>query len=103
MAYEERNGGAPRQMFKGNWNCSKCGAAITELPFEPDPARSDRLQCRDCHMANRDARGGAGPRRERRMFQGNWSCSACGAGISELPFEPRETGNLMCRDCFKKN
>ena len=29
--------------------CSKCGKEITELPFEPDPARLDKLLCRDCH------------------------------------------------------
>ncbi len=40
---------APRKMFQGDWKCSKCGAAITELPFEPDPSRLDQLLCRDCH------------------------------------------------------
>ena len=52
MAFSENDGGSGgfrRQMFQGNWTCSKCGATITELPFEPDPARLDRLECRDCH------------------------------------------------------
>ena len=40
---------APRTMVKGNWTCSQCGAAITELPFEPDGKRD--LFCRDCHRA----------------------------------------------------
>lgn len=35
----------------------------------------------------------------RTMFQGDWSCSSCNKEIKELPFEPRETGNLLCRDC----
>jgi ribosomal protein L37AE/L43A len=35
----------------GGWSCSKCGAAIEELPFKPDPARLNQLLCRDCHRA----------------------------------------------------
>lgn len=26
--------------------CAECGKQITELPFEPDPAR--KIYCRDC-------------------------------------------------------
>ena len=47
----------PRQMFQGDWTCSQCGTAITELPFEPDPARLDQLLCRDCHRQRRQSRG----------------------------------------------
>ncbi|MBI2591738.1 MAG: hypothetical protein HYW34_03620 [Candidatus Brennerbacteria bacterium] len=48
-------------MFQGNWKCAKCGAEITQLPFEPDPARLGQLQCRDCHRKSRDSfRGGNG-------------------------------------------
>jgi len=43
-------GGFKKPMFQGDWACSKCGEKITELPFEPDPARLDRLLCRNCHM-----------------------------------------------------
>ena len=56
MAYDNNNndrggdqGGFERKMYTGSWNCSKCGKEITELPFEPDPARLDKLLCRDCH------------------------------------------------------
>ncbi|OGN03301.1 MAG: hypothetical protein A2655_00525 [Candidatus Yanofskybacteria bacterium RIFCSPHIGHO2_01_FULL_43_42] len=60
MAYDNDGGGSdynrggqgdfpPRKMYSGSWNCSKCGKEITELPFEPDPARLDKLLCRDCH------------------------------------------------------
>jgi len=45
MGYQDQAG--QRQMFKGNWSCSECGAAITELPFEPSGDRP--LFCRDCH------------------------------------------------------
>jgi len=39
----------PSQEFTGNWVCGKCGKEITKLPFNPDPARLDKLLCRDCH------------------------------------------------------
>lgn len=45
-----------RPMYQGNWQCAKCGAEITELPFEPDGVRP--VYCRDCHRAMRDQRGG---------------------------------------------
>ncbi|MCL4405558.1 hypothetical protein M1295_03305 [Patescibacteria group bacterium] len=59
MAFNNRNGngGFQREMVKGEWKCSKCGAAITELPFKPDPARLDQLLCRDCHRERRMSRG----------------------------------------------
>jgi len=40
-----------REMAKGNWVCSGCGAAINELPFSPDGERP--IYCRDCHAARR--------------------------------------------------
>ena len=44
----------PRQMVKGNWKCSECGAEITELPFEPSGDRP--IYCRDCHRKRRPQR-----------------------------------------------
>lgn len=93
-----------KKKFQGNWKCSGCGAAITELPFQPDPAREGELTCFDCHkqkMANRPRRDNS----ERRMFKGNWKCGKCGGAISELPFQPNPQGleRLMCIDCFKKS
>lgn len=92
-------------MFQGNWPCSKCGKAITELPFEPDPARLGQILCRDCHREKSDSRG---PRQsfgggERKMFQGSWPCSSCGKTITELPFEPNPArlGQILCRDCHR--
>lgn len=42
-------------MFQGNWKCSSCGSAITELPFEP---RSEAgLTCRSCFMKKKDGQG----------------------------------------------
>lgn len=60
--YQDRNdrGGnqGPRQMFTGNWTCGTCGNPITELPFQPDPARLGTLKCRDCHKKAMAERGG---------------------------------------------
>lgn len=61
MADQDSGGGTDRperQMFKGNWTCGECGGAITELPFEPDPARLSQLKCRECHKKGRPAGGG---------------------------------------------
>jgi len=89
-------------MFQGNWKCSGCGGTITELPFEP---RSEEgLKCRECHQKSRGEGGGkAAAQGERKMYQGEWTCSGCGGAITELPFEPRETSNLKCRDCYIKD
>ena len=84
-----------RKMYQGNWECSVCGKAITELPFEP--RNTDNLKCIDCF---KEGGGGNRPRRERKMYQGNWTCSNCGKAITELPFEPREGSTITCRDCF---
>lgn len=39
-------------MHQGNWKCSSCGGAITELPFQP---RSESgLTCRTCYIKGKD-------------------------------------------------
>lgn len=123
-------------MHQGNWKCSSCGGAITELPFVP---RSESgLTCRACFtkrkggttapppemsglateppdipdfadIANEpapgdDFGGAAVPvSSDRARFTGNWECAGCGAAITSLPFQPRDTRNLKCIDCFKKS
>lgn len=42
--------------------CKQCNAAITELPFNPDPSRYGELRCRECMRSFRQDRG---PRRPR--------------------------------------
>ncbi len=36
------------------------------------------------------------------MHQGNWTCSGCNTTITELPFEPRRTDGLLCKECHQK-
>lgn len=49
-----RNNFGPRKMFQGNWKCSECGTAITELPFEP--SGDTPLFCRECFSKKRAER-----------------------------------------------
>jgi hypothetical protein len=58
-----RDDRAPRQMFQGDWKCAECNAAITELPFEPDPSRVDTLKCRECHKKSMPRRSFGGGNR----------------------------------------
>jgi CxxC-x17-CxxC domain-containing protein len=45
-------------MHQGNWKCSGCGGAITELPFVP---RSEAgLTCRACYSKQRGGSGNGG-------------------------------------------
>jgi CxxC-x17-CxxC domain-containing protein len=131
-------------MFEGNWKCSGCGGAITQLPFQP---RSESgLTCRDCYGKNKDTEkleqpipemqtsseappmddapdfdeysSASEPMPDEGAFEGleettppalgekpkttgNWKCAGCGVAITSLPFEPRNTDNLKCLDCFK--
>lgn len=61
MAYDENQGGFQRQMYSGNWKCSKCNTDITQLPFEPDQDKLDQLLCRDCYREKRQSFGGRRP------------------------------------------
>ena len=38
---------------------------------------------------------------EKPKFEGSWECSGCGGEITSLPFQPRDTSNLKCLNCFK--
>ncbi|MBL7141849.1 hypothetical protein ISS21_02000 [Patescibacteria group bacterium] len=51
---DDRGSFPPRKMFQGDWKCSECGKAITELPFKPAPDRP--LYCRDCWRQKRSQR-----------------------------------------------
>jgi len=92
-------------MFQGNWTCSGCGKPITELPFEPRGTAG--LTCRECHAKKISGGGGGGTdggaQGEKKRVEGNWTCSGCGMAITSLPFEPRDTSNLKCMECYKKS
>jgi len=62
MAYDNN---FQRKMYQGNWQCSKCQAAITELPFEPDQNRLGQLLCRECHRERVKSFGGGRGRFQR--------------------------------------
>ncbi|PIR93379.1 hypothetical protein COT99_00940 [Candidatus Falkowbacteria bacterium CG10_big_fil_rev_8_21_14_0_10_43_10] len=97
---DNRNSSGDRQMYQGSWSCSECGAAITELPFEPNG--TSPLYCRDCHRKQRESRRPTSRSfGERKMYRGNWSCSSCGNSITELPFEPKDESMLLCKDCYR--
>jgi len=40
---------------------------------------------------------------EKPKFSGDWSCAGCGTAITSLPFQPRDTSNLKCLDCYKQS
>jgi ribosomal protein L37AE/L43A len=96
-------------MFQGNWKCSKCGGAITQLPFQP---RSEAgLDIPDFA----EVAGEPAPFEdygeatlppvvaEKPRFEGKWKCATCDGDITSLPFAPRDVTNLKCLDCFKKS
>lgn len=102
--------GSDRQMFDVDMTCSKCGAHISQLPFQPSGDRP--VYCSDCNRAFRqtrgtnDRRGGMGggmsrgPRAPRQMFQVDLTCAQCGNKITELPFQPSGDKPVYCRDCM---
>ncbi|MDP2930195.1 MAG: DNA-directed RNA polymerase [bacterium] len=39
---------------------------------------------------------------ERKMYEGDWTCSDCGAKITSLPFQPAPDRPILCRECHAK-
>jgi len=106
MSFDQQ-GFSPRQIYDVSamgLKCADCGAAITELPFEP---KADRpVFCRDCNRNRRKATTGAAAggfdRPARQAFDVSsmgLKCADCGASIAELPFEPKADRPVYCRDC----
>ncbi|PWB39150.1 MAG: hypothetical protein C3F02_00835 [Parcubacteria group bacterium] len=60
MSYQQRDYGQKPPMVQGNWECSDCHIAITELPFEPDGSRP--IYCKDCWRKNRPPKKNFGRR-----------------------------------------
>jgi CxxC-x17-CxxC domain-containing protein len=97
--------GSDRQMFDVDLSCAKCGAHISQLPFQPSGDRP--VYCSDCNRAFRDSRGGGtsggfsrGPRAPRQMFDVDLTCAQCGTAIKQLPFQPSGDKPVYCKDCM---
>ena len=98
--------GQDRQMFNVDLTCAKCGAHISQLPFQPSGDRP--VYCSDCNRAFRQNRGGGAgggfgggmSRAPRQMFQVNLTCAGCGMQITELPFEPKGDRPTYCKACM---
>ena len=96
--------GNDRQMYDVDLTCAKCGAHISQLPFQPSGDRP--VYCSDCNRAFRDSRGGGaggfsrGPRAPRQMFDVDLTCAQCGAAIKQLPFQPSGDKPVYCKDCM---
>lgn len=88
--------------------CARCGAHISELPFQPTEDR--KVYCADCNRTywqskRSNDRGGFGGgnrnRGPRQMFPVNLTCADCGKPITELPFEPKGNKDVYCTDCLR--
>ena len=95
--------GTDRQMYDVDLTCAKCGAHISQLPFQPSGDRP--VYCSDCNRAFRQSRGmgggmGRGPRAPRQMYSVNLTCAQCGAAITQLPFQPSGDKPVYCKDCL---
>jgi len=77
---------------------------VSEMPLTSEPPTNDIPE--NAILASEptpgDNTGKSVVASERVKFSGNWNCSTCGNAITSLPFEPRNTSNLKCIDCFKK-
>lgn len=91
-----------------NLTCATCGAAITKLPFMPEPGRA--LYCQDCNAQRRRSTSGPreggrfndrGPRQMHDVTSMNIKCAGCDKAITELPFMPDPSKAIYCRDCFR--
>jgi CxxC-x17-CxxC domain-containing protein len=92
-----------RQMYDVDLTCAKCGAHISQLPFQPSGDRP--VYCSDCNRAFRQDRGGnsggGASRGPRHMYNVDVDCAQCGKKITELPFQPSGDKPVYCRDCMQ--
>jgi len=101
-------------MHQGNWKCSKCGGAITELPFEPRGEAG--LTCRTCYAKGKsegetpmDSAGAeASPSAGEQPMPDDLEFAAAGEQPQAPEFEdapaapaekPKHTGDWKCAGC----
>ncbi len=97
-------------MHQGNWKCSGCGGAITELPFQP---RSEKgLTCRSCYGKSKG--GQSAPEMPSANLDGEPPDIPFEAGLAGEPMPPADfegavpatpgerpkfTGEWQCAGC----
>jgi len=87
-------------MFDVDVNCNKCGAHVSQLPFQPSGDRP--IYCSECNREHKQNKrnGGGG---QRQMYQVDLKCAGCGAAITQLPFMPKGDNPIYCRECYRNN
>lgn len=78
---------------------SQPSATSTEMP--PDDVPDEASLASEPQMDDGFADATPMSPGEKPKFEGNWECATCGGSITSLPFEPRNTNNLKCLECFK--
>lgn len=98
------NNFSDRQMFDVDLDCAKCSTHISQLPFQPSGDRP--VYCSECNREFRNSRrpssggGNFQDRGPRKMFDVDISCADCGTHISQLPFLPKGSSPVYCKDCM---
>jgi len=87
-----------KQMYDVDLKCTKCGAHITQLPFQPSGDRP--VYCADCNRAYRESRQND-DKAPRQMFDVDVDCAGCGKKITQLPFQPSGDKPIYCRECLQ--
>ena len=82
--------------------CKDCGQAFEWTAEEQEFYASKQLsapqRCKPCRQAKRQQFGGSGSSGPR--VSTPITCSKCGKQDS-VPFVPRDTSTVLCKDCFK--
>jgi len=99
--------GQDKPMYDVDLTCAKCGAHISQLPFQPTGDR--KVYCNDCNRAywadkrgsDRGGFGGGASRGPKQMFDVNVACADCGKQITQLPFVPKGDKPVYCSDCLR--
>lgn len=88
-------------------NCKDCNQEFVwsagEQKFFADKGfNSPPVRCSDCRKKKKDRvkDDNSSQTNNDELFQ--IKCSKCGK-VSEVPFKPRESDNLLCSDCFDKS